>query len=956
MNKELQKRINKIKNYLKLTFALFLLLQLISAETLITAILGILTKFTNTITLRHFVISSLISTILITFINIVKYRKKTKNKYFYYKYIEKHVPSLSSSLTTIADDSLKNTASADFIKETEKLAVKEIKKVKGKDIPPLFKFETLKYPFFITSFLWILLLFPLKQDTKNLFFGKPLPKITEKTQIIELFNLDIEITPPDYLNKEKQSIDNFDGTFKVYTGSVIKLSGITKDNYSKCIFVYGDRELPCNIKNNKFNIKHKVLMNSLYYIKFIKKNKNKIKYKSKNFEGEIIPDAPPAIKIAFPEESLTLNYNDTLEITAEANDDISVKKIVFKYQIDDSDFESVEIKDLGAKTETINYKLKLSEFEKGDTITYYFEAYDNDTILGPKIATTRRLKVEIISEMKLHESFLKKLNEIAKEFIIELADHLVLNRKLPSRKLIIKKRELNNKIRKTNNKLKFLLKTDDPLLSVSSKTILNSVVKKLSDELINDDSSRYSKELIKTLENSIIYITDVSDREKIEIINQLYKSLKNSKAKLKDLINDYKQNPNKETKKKILKEIRNIKRKIKRIMEKLSELSADIDSKFINREASKVKKMAENMEKMEDLLEKGELDKLLKQLEDLENQLNEMIEGTQDKKDGLMGERDQEADKESQQFMNDLQDLIHEQENLMKQSEKITEKLQKTIQKELKSNKFIEKNINLLQESNNHLFNLNKDLISNGTKENISRISEGINLAISFLKSGNILMTLNSLYDIDTESRKVRDSYKGLLEWTMNRKNHKMIKEDSTLYFKADKNKNKVIKNIEKILKKTQKSITKKDIENMKKLSKAQENLKKKIKQLQNQAQKLPMTPPNTQENLKQGENDMQDAQNNLDNNNPNMAKFKQNSALDKLRALKKSMQKQKQQANKNQMSQGSKGRGRKIKIPDENYKGPKELREDILKAMKKEAPKGQKKTVDEYFKNIIKR
>jgi hypothetical protein len=51
-----------------------------------------------------------------------------------------------------------------------------------------------------------------------------------------------------------------------------------------------------------------------------------------------------------------------------------------------------------------------------------------------------------------------------------------------------------------------------------------------------------------------------------------------------------------------------------------------------------------------------------------------------------------------------------------------------------------------------------------------------------------------------------------------------------------------------------------------------------------------------------------------------------------------------------------SKSKGKKIKIPDENYKGPKELREDILKAMKKESPDGQKKVVEEYFKNIIKR
>ena len=958
MNIKLQKEINKIKNHLNLMFMIYVLIQIISLETIYILALSFLTKLYN-LNINHFIIISVLSTITILFINILKYKKKTKNKYFIYKYIEQHFNNLSSSLTTIADESLKKTASPDFIKETEKMALREIQKIRKKDIPPIFKFESLRYLIFMTSFLWIILIFPLKKDVKALFMGKQLPKTADITKIIDVLNLKIEITPPKYLKIEKNTLENFDGSFKVYTGSKINLTGVTENKYDKCIFVYGEREHSCNINNNKFNIEHKVLMNSLYYIKFINNSTSasqKIKYKSQNFEGSIIPDAPPTIKIAFPEESLTLNYKDTLEITAEASDDIAIKTIKFKYQIDDEEFEEINIENLGSKTETINYKLKLSEFEKGDTITYYFEAYDNDTILGPKIATTRRLKVEIISEMKLHESFLKKLNEIAKEFIIELADHLIMNRKISPRKLIIKKRDLNNKIVKTNNSLKKLLKTDDPLLSESSKTILLSVIKNLDKEISDDDNSRYSQKLIKTLENTIIYITDVSDREKMEIINQLYKSLKTSKAKLKDLINDYKQNPNKETKKKILKEIRNIKRKIKKIMEKLSELSSDIDSKFINREASKVKKMAENMEKMEDLLEKGELDKLLKQLEALENELNQMIEGVEDKKDGLMGERDQKSDKESQQFMSDLQDLIFEQEQLMKESEKLTQKIHKDIKKQINKNKFIEKNISLLQEANNYLFNLNKELISNGSKEDINRITEAINLAISFLKNKNVVMTLTSLYEIDIESRKVQETYQGLTEWMLNSKNYKKIKADYKFYLKANKNKNTVIKNIEKILKNTKKSITPEDMKSMKKLSKVQENLKQKIKQLQNQAQKLPMTPPNTEENLQKGQSDMQDAKDQLNNNNPNMAKFKQNSALEKLKAVKNGMQKQKQQANKNQISNGSKNKGKKIKIPDENYKGPKELREDILKAMKKEAPKGQKKTVDEYFKNIIKR
>ena len=143
MNKNLKKEINKIKLYLNIMFQLHLATQIIAFETLFVVVLVILNKFIN-IDLNYLYIISISSALIISVINIVKYKKKTNKKYFIYRYIEKHCPALSSSLTTIADSSLKDSASSDFIKETENLAINEIKKIKLQSITPIFDFNKLK--------------------------------------------------------------------------------------------------------------------------------------------------------------------------------------------------------------------------------------------------------------------------------------------------------------------------------------------------------------------------------------------------------------------------------------------------------------------------------------------------------------------------------------------------------------------------------------------------------------------------------------------------------------------------------------------------------------------------------------------------------------------------------------------------------------------------------------------
>ena len=145
----------------------------------------------------------------------------------------------------------------------------------------------------------------------------------------------------------------------------------------------------------------------------------------------LVPDNPPKIKILDPQddhETITLRAKPV--IVFEAGDDFALTDLTFNYQIippmasgaqdspPPSDVQQVSIKiQGGGKTARYEYTLDVSAqtpaWQEGDTVNYWIEAKDNNTVTGPGITKTEHKQFSIISLEAKQTEILDRLKQNA---------------------------------------------------------------------------------------------------------------------------------------------------------------------------------------------------------------------------------------------------------------------------------------------------------------------------------------------------------------------------------------------------------------------------------------------------------------------------------------------------------------------------------------------------------------
>ncbi len=139
------------------------------------------------------------------------------------------------------------------------------------------------------------------------------------------------------------------------------------------------------------------------------------------YKIEIIPDKPPAVKIAYPERKEELYTRlARILIGIEASDDFGIDKIKIHYKIDTIDKGAEKIIELDLKNERPKnlrrrFEWELSKLEpspsEGSTIEYWLEAIDTNNKTGPGIGLSERYLAKIVPEAEKRADLMARVNE-----------------------------------------------------------------------------------------------------------------------------------------------------------------------------------------------------------------------------------------------------------------------------------------------------------------------------------------------------------------------------------------------------------------------------------------------------------------------------------------------------------------------------------------------------------------
>ncbi len=207
------------------------------------------------------------------------------------------------------------------------------------------------------------------------------------------------------------------------------------------------------------------------------------------YQIRVLPDAPPTVAITQPGRNMDIAGGDPIGLFIESSDDYGISSLVLRYRLSHSryvrpqqDYQAVSVplpKDTPRDAD-VSYVWDLGPLDlvPEDVVEYFVEAYDNDTVNGPKSARsamyTLRLPSleEVFSDLDTeHEGTLQDLDRTLTEAEELRKDIEKINRDLKTnkdfdwqdqqkaREMAAKVEDIRKRLEKTEQQLKSM--TDD---------------------------------------------------------------------------------------------------------------------------------------------------------------------------------------------------------------------------------------------------------------------------------------------------------------------------------------------------------------------------------------------------------------------------------------------------------------------------------------------------------------
>jgi hypothetical protein len=722
-------------------------------------------------------------------------------------------------------------------------------------------------------------------------------------------------------------------------------------------------------------------------------------------------DEYPQMELSRPLADLEVREKDTVQIRYAATDDFGLKRILLVYQYGDKQNEKeIEVPRDGTRRCSGDYRWNLSELElrPGDRVSLYLEAEDNDLVSGPKRGKSKVIYLEVFSSQKKHQEIIALQEQIWEGLIHLLGDHLV-NRiedtQDGSRDLLL----LNQEV--LDEKMEELLKNlgevltgmkEDPYSDSSSSYALESMSGRLrivnlqkkdalakrviplsvltlpSDLLAS--LQRLQDEEVKELENDIIFLEELIQRQRMEDVVFLGEDLVDSQNSFLQLLEDFRHLEDQELLAGLAQELDRLEKALRQMMEKLAELSREIPDEFLNPEAMsniQSQDLMDSFRKIRESLKKADLEEARRLAGDLLNALSQLMVTLEDSVFQMAMQNYQKALEAMDSSIEELAGLEGEEKELLAG----TEGLEKSLRERMGLAEFIKKELEKLTRLKKKLESLTKHDQKSPIRRflgNLSTIEQKLNLLEQMLRHSDLGESLKLAQDSLNKFQRLERVLSNELKRKKQKEPEKEVKVFNEVKAATGLNQE-IVDDLRSVMEIPEGLMEARERKQMLKFSHQQEDVKGKtegfketIKEL---SQEIPFFPPQLEDKLGKACDNMGRARGSLQGMDIPGALPQQRQALYELNRAKISLEQARQQLQEGAgggaitlpfglgmpfpgggYNQGGWGvaQGR-VEIPsEEEYQVPREFRQEILEAMKEGSPKKYKQLNQDYYERLV--
>jgi hypothetical protein len=812
----------------------------------------------------------------------------------------------------------------------------------------------------------------------------------------EIGNVQITLYPPAYTGLGSVALSG--GNVEGIKGSTLRIDALSTKEIVKAEIVMEDgKQLPLKIDGKKLQ-GNLVLFQSQQY-RILVQDAQGFRNSPIAYELKVKPDGFPTIDLLRPTEDLEVNGDEVLALEYSARDDFGISEVNLVAKVGDRE-DKIRLQRDDARRLVLRDQFrwdlgKLPLGDGGDEAVFHLEVLDNDTISGPKLGTSRALRLRLKNLKGEHQQVAEMIRDLNSRMVNSLADHL--EAPLPGEKDFERAKEAEKKLEQ--NLAEALKRTEevmqrtekDRMSDFATWTDLEALKRNLQftkDELLkkqeqassSDDKMKARDEISSELERMSLLSEDIGKRLKAQELASTAQDLARSQERLMESLEKL-QSGDKNIDS-IMKQISELAKTLASLQQALSQFAQQMPDDFMNMESMQglgFNEMFSALEEIRKKLMQGDIEGARQLARELFNQMASMVASLQNAQRSAMASSMGRMQGEMARSANELQEIAREQQEILMGTEGVNKSALSERDTALK-----EKLDRFLEKAKNELGQLT-ELFPDREGPDDPSVLENLDDA-----------TMNQLLK-NLIAKLLSKDFPGYAEGDALAKKELSKKRTSTQEPKARRAENslKGLKaELDALMGEPAQALKDSDKKNLRDLSHRQSALRERTQELHEKLESLfqlfPSLDPKIVQGIGEAGNSMGNAKDRLGQLDSRGAVPPERDALERLSQSQQQMQSAMQQlAQRGQLGNMSVTRlfrqGRflpsgmlvplpgmpqfpefdvqggftgldteKFRLPGkEDYKAPRNFREEILESLKQGVPPQMKEQIERYFKNL---
>lgn len=718
-----------------------------------------------------------------------------------------------------------------------------------------------------------------------------------------------------------------------------------------------------------------------------------------------LPDLPPEVTLLLPESDLEVKPDDRVEFFFEASDDLGLGRVELVATGDDgTELLRIPARDqTGSRLEkgSANVDVARLDLEPGDAVDVFFEARDLNDLdpdAGPGIGRSAPRRLTLYSPADEHERFLADLEALMDKLIDVLADRIespldasAADRWARVSPFVIKVvRDMSDLL----GRLEGLVRNfaADPMASPE----LRDGVRAIHDRLlaIHEQESaqvtrwqsdprlvnvrvmvqlldRLNRDGIREDEASILALKRLLDEARKASVMDIGRQILETQNEMMELLKKLKETDDPAAKEAALKKLKKLQQKMQQLQQELAKLQERTPYENQNPQQRpsdrqlEAADMKSTMERIEELLKEGKYDEAMALLEELNKSTQEMMAGLQEDLDAMGGQMSAAASRRQSEFMQELDAVADGQRGLQGETGAVGEGMEQRLADEARAQhaealEAAREGAGAMQQA---LEGAKGDGLHPDDARAIDALGKKARELDDALREGRLdranQLSRELSEGIEAAEREVGESAsreldKGRLDG---------LKDSGEKLGEAGEASREISEKLGAMGAGQQPAPNSPERSRLDRLAQEQRALKERLDRMNEKLDELEGDQPGIKDELgpKLGEaaDKMNEAGSELGKGTPRDAESRQQEALERLReaqqAMKERMQRQKgSQPNGQEDGVGINDPNEKVGIPaDDPYAAPRNLREEIMRAMQEDAPAAWKDSIRRFYEEL---